>query len=752
MFRPIYCAVLILGAGPASGQGRDNNPATYSGVPSVHYRETEADRALRLNPPPPRFVTPTTPPAYGAQPYYPRSPYPRNPEGAYPYIADDGRPRRPPEFVDFGDEFTAIVTKFVEVQSQKNQGSFVVKDDVDGRYHYLKLARFFRERITRLSPTEVFGCVEFEGVKAAAGKFDLDFYLSNEDWEWKVAKLLIHKVNGQARFHYNNEHEIVALNAPAAAADRAAAKPAPRAVPQPKAPAQLKADVAFREPTGAHVLSGDGQAELVAVVSNTGKGPAYAVRLVPGLQGDVPGLVLPAEVMVGDIAPGKNAKAVVPLAGSPELRSQKARVKLSVNEGNGFDADPVIVEFRTKAAKPPRLEIAAVKIGGRGVLKAGEPAPVAVTVRNAGGGAAEGVKIVLELGHADLFMSGDAAVSLGTLKPGQSKTADFEFFVKRRYQGEGRLPVAVSVTEARAKYALASRSLGLALGQGTPAPQVVSVAAAGETEAAEFEDVDVPPPTRTRSDSDAYAVVVGIEKYRDIPAVEFAARDAQAVYDYLVSAMGFRPKNVVRLSDERATRTDMATYLGPWLKDRVTAKSRVFVYYSGHGAPNPVTGEGYLIPYDGNPNYVETKAFPLKQLYDNLADLPTQDVTVVLDSCFSGAGGRSFLAQGIRPLVNVKLAAPGDNMVVISAAQGEQISTYYPETQHGLLTYFLLKGLRGAADKDRSGLITTRQLFEYLQPEVEREARKQHVEQNPAIAPPVEQLGPKAQQVWLRLK
>ncbi|MDD5628771.1 MAG: caspase family protein, partial [Elusimicrobia bacterium] len=411
-----------------------------------------------------------------------------------------------------------------------------------------------------------------------------------------------------------------------------------------------------------------------------------------------------------------------------------------------FDADPLGVEFQTRAVKPPRLEVARVKLS-RASVRAGEATPVSVTVANAGGGAAQAVTAALELGSPDIFMSGEPSAELGALKPGESKTAEFEFFVKKRYRGAGPLPVSVSLRESTGRYGLAARSLQLSLGQGAPEAAVVGVPSQDE-----LEDVDTPPVTRTKADPEAYAVVVGVEKYRDIPAVEFAARDAQAVYDYLTRSMGFDPKNVAHLADERATRTDLATYLGPWLKDRVTAKSRVLIYFSGHGSPDPVTGEGYLVPYDGSPNYLGTTALPLKGLYDELSRLPARDVTVVLDSCFSGAGGRSLLAQGVRPLVNVKPAAPGGNMVVLSAARSEQISTYYPEAQHGVFTYFLLKGLRGAADADRGGAVTTAELYAYLRPEVERAARRRHVEQTPAIAPELPALGARAGRVWLKLK
>ena len=84
----------------------------------------------------------------------------------------------------------------------------------------------------------LFGCVEFDGISGTTGKYDLDFYLANEDWSWKVSKLLIHKVDGRARFHYDSEHQIVALQEAASAASAAAG-----AVPKPTAPARLQATV-----------------------------------------------------------------------------------------------------------------------------------------------------------------------------------------------------------------------------------------------------------------------------------------------------------------------------------------------------------------------------------------------------------------------------------------------------------------------------------------------------------------------------
>lgn len=248
-------------------------------------------------------------------------------------------------------------------------------------------------------------------------------------------------------------------------------------------------------------------------------------------------------------------------------------------------------------------------------------------------------------------------------------------------------------------------------------------------------DVDVAP-TGAVADPNSYAVVIGVEKYRQagIPAVDYAARDAKTMASYLTGAMGFDPKNVVLLTDERASKTDLEKHLGTWLKNRVGAKSRVFVYYAGHGSPNPTTGAGYLMPYEADPSYLDDTAYPLAKLYASLDALPTKDVTVVLDACFSGQGPRSLIAKGARPLVTAVAQKGPKRASVIAAAASNQISLSDPEAKHGLLTYYLLEGLHGAADANGDGLITPEEAFDYAKPAVERAARLQNQEQTPTAS------------------
>jgi hypothetical protein len=250
-------------------------------------------------------------------------------------------------------------------------------------------------------------------------------------------------------------------------------------------------------------------------------------------------------------------------------------------------------------------------------------------------------------------------------------------------------------------------------------------------------DVDILPVVRVKSRENAYAVVIGIDTYRNkLPKADFASHDAQIMADYLTKAMGFEEENVAVLLNDRAAKTDLEKYIEHWLPKRVEPGATVFIYFSGHGSPNPKTGDSYLVPYDGDPAFVDATGYPLKRLYDQLGKLPAKEVVVMLDSCFSGAGGRSVIAKGMRPMVlsveNQMLAS--GKTVVLAASQGNQVSSTYDQKSHGLLTYYFLKGLQGEADKNKDGSIDLAEVFAYVKPQVERKARRDfNNEQTPQL-------------------
>jgi len=98
---------------------------------------------------------------------------------------------------------------------------------------------------------------------------------------------------------------------------------------------------------------------------------------------------------------------------------------------------------------------------------------------------------------------------------------------------------------------------------------------------------------------------------------------------------------------------------------------------------------------------------------------------VFIDACFSGltrSGGA--LRVGTRGVV-VSLEHPAlrsETMAVFSAAAGEQVASSWPQRQHGLFTYWLLRGLRGDADESGDGAVSVGELGRFIHDNVSRTA------------------------------
>ncbi len=268
-------------------------------------------------------------------------------------------------------------------------------------------------------------------------------------------------------------------------------------------------------------------------------------------------------------------------------------------------------------------------------------------------------------------------------------------------------------------------------------PEAIAAKASQEAYPTVKSDVDKLPVIKTKRNKNAYAIIIGIENYRQkLPKADFATQDARLVGEYLIKAMGYPEENVITLLNDHASNVDLAKYFEKWLPNNVEKSSTVFIYYSGHGAPDPKTGGAYLVPYDGDPSFITETGYSLKRMYEALGKLPAKEVIVALDSCFSGAGGRSVLAEGARPLVmNLeRTSLIASNVTVLAAASSYQISSTYKEKGHGLFTYFMLKGIKDENIVNTDGSLALGDLFAYLKPQVERIARKQfNNEQTPQL-------------------
>jgi hypothetical protein len=223
-----------------------------------------------------------------------------------------------------------------------------------------------------------------------------------------------------------------------------------------------------------------------------------------------------------------------------------------------------------------------------------------------------------------------------------------------------------------------------------------------------------------------YALIIGLSKYSNVSAPKYAQNDAEVFSKYVSKVFGIT--NSKTLYDEKATSATIKAHLTDWLKQKRGFK---VIYFAGHGVPdpeNPREGDVYLLPYDGDPELKST-LIGLKEI-SQLGMNEGDTVLVFLDACFSGGEGRTVqLAR--RPLVVANIT-PITPAITFAAAEGTQPSKEFEKVQHGYFTYYTLLGLKGKADLNGDGWITTTELYKFVK---EKVADKTNNLQIPVLRP-----------------
>lgn len=230
-------------------------------------------------------------------------------------------------------------------------------------------------------------------------------------------------------------------------------------------------------------------------------------------------------------------------------------------------------------------------------------------------------------------------------------------------------------------------------------------------------DVDVNIPVNAPANDKTFAVIIANENYQKEVKVQFAANDGKIFREYCEKTLGIPKKNIHFAQD--ASYGNMKSEI-KWISDVTSAyngQAKVIFYYAGHGMPNESDKSAYLLPVDGFSSDFET-AIKLDDLYARLTANPVKSVTVFLDACFSGAvRDNGMLANARTVRLTPKIGPMSGNIVVFSAATGDETAFPYKEKQHGLFTYFLLKKLQ-----ETKGDVTYENLSKYLVENVKQQS------------------------------
>ena len=147
---------------------------------------------------------------------------------------------------------------------------------------------------------------------------------------------------------------------------------------------------------------------------------------------------------------------------------------------------------------------------------------------------------------------------------------------------------------------------------------------------------------KIREESTYYALVIGIESYRDpdITDLDNPINDAEAVYNALVSNYTFEPENMRLLKNPR--RSEIIRELDE-LRLEISENDNLLIFYAGHGHWDADAEIGYWLPSDAS---LGTTAdwFRNSTLVDYLQAIHSRHTLLITDACFAGSifKARSF--------------------------------------------------------------------------------------------------------------
>jgi len=225
-----------------------------------------------------------------------------------------------------------------------------------------------------------------------------------------------------------------------------------------------------------------------------------------------------------------------------------------------------------------------------------------------------------------------------------------------------------------------------------------------------------------------HALVIGNNDYRLMRRLQTAVNDAGEVARILKEQYGFKVTLLLN-----ASRYDILSALNG-LRERLTDKDNLLIYYAGHGELDQVNQRGNWLPVDAEPtssaNWISNIS-----ITDILNAMTVRQLLVVSDSCYAGTLTRSALgrletgmSEEERANVYSVMAQKRSRMVMTSGGVEPVVDS--AGGRHSVFAQAFIDLLRANV-----AVLPGQDLFRRLQPQVAAKAHRLEVQQVPEYAP-----------------
>jgi len=231
----------------------------------------------------------------------------------------------------------------------------------------------------------------------------------------------------------------------------------------------------------------------------------------------------------------------------------------------------------------------------------------------------------------------------------------------------------------------------------------------------------------------SYALIIGIDKYKNVQNLNYAVKDAESIQDILVNTFDFSEGNVTLLKNEDATKQNIIQAFSD-ITTKAEESDRVLIYFAGHGETMdlPDGGEmGYLLPVDGNNENLYVSSIGMGELKNISLMSKAKHLLYLVDACYGGIAtiGSRGLDSKTTPNYIEKITKNKSRQIITAGGRGEQVIEK-SEWGHSAFTLHLNRGLKdGNADMNADGYITAAELGIYLSEKVTIDSENQQTPQ-----------------------
>ncbi len=220
------------------------------------------------------------------------------------------------------------------------------------------------------------------------------------------------------------------------------------------------------------------------------------------------------------------------------------------------------------------------------------------------------------------------------------------------------------------------------------------------------------------NDVKIWSVIVGVSRYTHMPTLKYTDDDAYHLYAFLKSPEGgaVPDEQIAVLIDEDANRNQIIRTMKHKFH-QADANDVIVFYFSGHGY------DGSFIPsdFDGQNNLLKHQ-----DIIEILEESKAKHKVVFADACHSGSLDTNNTLAMKAPYKNklhdyyTQFNNSDGGLALLMSSKEEEYSLEDHGLRQGVFSHYLMRGLKGEANRNNDYTINISELFDYVHSNVTR--------------------------------